>query len=241
MPSRRVEQLLGDRVADERRAVDLGGERRPLEDADHHEPLPADPHPRRRVDGVDAEPIGGVGAEHHGRHLARRVVEEASGGELAADRVEHAGVGRHDGDAAGDGLVDVVVAPHRRVDAREPGRRRDRSRSGRRRAGRLRQRRRRRRTPSVRARRAACRCRARRAGRGRRPGWTPRSRRRRPSRRCRWRSRARSARCASGGPAARSCRPGRGRRGAAGCEPTSVGRGAQRARSLMPRPPRRPR
>ena len=51
--------------------------------------------------------------------LARGVVEEAAVGELAADGVEHVGVGGDDGDAAGHALVDEVVAPDGRIDARD--------------------------------------------------------------------------------------------------------------------------
>ena len=115
---RRVEELGGDRVADQRRRVDVGGQRRRLEDADHGEPLPAEPHPRRRVEGVDRR--AGRRRRRRARRSAagRRVVEEPAVGELAADRVEHVDVGGDHDDAAGDGLVDEVGAPHRRVDRR---------------------------------------------------------------------------------------------------------------------------
>ena len=61
-----VEQLGGDRVADQRRGVELGRERRRLEDADHGEPLAAEPHPRV---GVEVCGCRGVGRR---RRRARR-------------------------------------------------------------------------------------------------------------------------------------------------------------------------
>ena len=134
------------------------------------------------VEVVDAEPVGGVGAEHDGRQLRRRVVEEPTGGELAADRVEHAGVGGQHDDAAGDRVGDQVVAAHRFAStAVTPAA----AVTGPMRAvvspRRLGQRRRvaERRLPGRDPQQVGAE--ARRAGRRRRPGSTPRCRRRRPS------------------------------------------------------------
>ena len=155
-------------------------------------------------------------------------------GERAADGVEHADVGGQHGDAAGDALGDVVVAPHGGVDVGDAGGRRHRADAPGRVAAAdsgsvvvVAER------ASGRARRAAGRCRARRAGRGGRPGSTPRCRRPRPSRRCRWRCpSAVSAVREPPGCAGRSCR-----RAARSARRSRLReRRRSMARAVMPRP-----
>jgi MmyB-like transcription regulator ligand binding domain len=58
-----AEVLLDARVADQDRGIDLGLQRREAQDAGHVEPHPADIDPIARKEAVDAEHLGGGGAQ----------------------------------------------------------------------------------------------------------------------------------------------------------------------------------
>ena len=76
---------LGGGEADEHRAVDLGRQRRGAEDSRDVEPLAAQPDALAGVDAVDAEPLGGGGAEHRDRLSLGRRVEVGAAGDRGAD------------------------------------------------------------------------------------------------------------------------------------------------------------
>ena len=76
---------LGGGEADEHGAVDLGGEHGGAEDSRDVEPLPAQPDALAGVDAVDAEPLGGGGAEHRDRLSLGRRVEVGAAGDRGAD------------------------------------------------------------------------------------------------------------------------------------------------------------
>ena len=75
-----VEVGLGGGEADQDGVVDLGGEHGRVEDAGDVEPHAADPDPLAGEDAVDAEALGGGGAEHADRLGRGRGVEERGPG-----------------------------------------------------------------------------------------------------------------------------------------------------------------
>jgi hypothetical protein len=105
-----IDQPLGGDKADERGAVERGVEGDGIEDPYDREPALAEPHAHARA--VDPEPLGGLAAEHDGRVASRRHVEEAPVRHGRADRGGQRWVGGRDGDAAGLGRVDELVAAH---------------------------------------------------------------------------------------------------------------------------------
>jgi hypothetical protein len=80
-----AEVALGGRKADQDRAVDVGGKRCRLEDADDVEPLVAEPDPLAWVDAADAEPRCGRRAENGDRQAGARGVEVATLGDGRSD------------------------------------------------------------------------------------------------------------------------------------------------------------
>ena len=76
---------LGGGEADEHGAVDLGGQHGGAENSGDVEPLPAQPDALAGVDAVDAEPLGGGGAEHRDRLALGRRVEVGAAGDRGAD------------------------------------------------------------------------------------------------------------------------------------------------------------
>jgi hypothetical protein len=121
-----TEQFLGDRQADERRAVEIGGELERVQDPDDGEPLVAEPdaHPRP----VDPQPLGGDRAEHDGRVARARGVQEDPGPERRAERCREVEAGGGDADPTRLHLGDEVGAPDVRVerlDGRDVGDRAD--------------------------------------------------------------------------------------------------------------------
>ena len=162
----RLEQLVGDRVADQCGGVEVGGQRCGFDDADHREPLRRPARPDAVADVIDAQ--AGAAASAPSTTVGSRA-DAASrnrpSASSAADDLEHRRVGGGDKDAAGDGLVDEVVAADRRVDRRDASGIGDRADAGSRVAGRLGQVSLTRRTRCGPAPPAAGRCRGRRAGR----------------------------------------------------------------------------
>src|SRR5439155_18407651 len=70
-----AEIRLGGRIPDEGADVDVGLERRGVQDARDVEPLAAQPDSLVRVDAVDAELLGGDRAEHRDRQTGGTRVE----------------------------------------------------------------------------------------------------------------------------------------------------------------------
>ena len=130
-------------VADEDGGVDGGGEHGGFEDAGEVEPLAAHPDPLAGVDAVDAEQLGGGGAEHGDGFLGGgrvEVVALGDGGGEDREEVERCGldgqavgVDRGDvGGAVGVGAADRPGALHllHTADAADHGRRRGRQLGG---------------------------------------------------------------------------------------------------------------
>ena len=111
-----AEQSVGDRVSDQRGAVDLGREREWLQHAADREPGAAEVHLDPTPAGsqpVDAEPLGGDGAEHDDRIALAGRVQEAPLGDRAAECREQPEVGRVHADTARFSGFDVGGASHR--------------------------------------------------------------------------------------------------------------------------------
>ena len=106
------EVVLGDGEADEGHAVDLGDQFDRFEDADHGEPVPADPYLGRVGQVVDAEQAGRFGAQHHRRVVGGGGVEEGAVGQAGAQGGGQGGVGGGQGDAIGVDGGDERVAVH---------------------------------------------------------------------------------------------------------------------------------
>ena len=96
-----AEVLLGDGETDEGHAVHLADQLHRVQDADHGEPVPADPDLGGIGQVVDAEQAGRLGAEHDGGVAGRRRVEEGAMGDGGAQGGGQGGVGRGQGYAAG--------------------------------------------------------------------------------------------------------------------------------------------
>ena len=107
-----AEVLLGDGEADEGHAVHLGDQLDRVEDADHGEPVPADPDLGGVGQVVDAEQAGGLGAEDHRRVAGGGGVEEGAVGQAGAEGGGQGGVGGGQGDAVGVDGGDERVAVH---------------------------------------------------------------------------------------------------------------------------------
>ena len=88
------EVLLGDGEPDERHGVHLRDQLHGLQDADHREPVPADPHLGRVGQVVDAEQAGRLRAEHDRREVCGRRVQEGAVGDGGAEGGRQRGVGR---------------------------------------------------------------------------------------------------------------------------------------------------
>ena len=97
-------------VADQGRAVELGGELDRRHDPDHRPPAPGDVDQRART--VDAQLLRGGRAQDDRARAAGRGVEEAPAEHRPAEGLQQAGVGRVDRDAAGLLGVDAVAAAH---------------------------------------------------------------------------------------------------------------------------------
>ena len=94
-----AEVLLCGGVADQDGGVDGGGEHGRFEDAGHVEPLAADPDAFAGVDAVDAEPLGGGGAEDGDGFLGGGGVEVLALGDGGGDDREQVEGGGLDGEA----------------------------------------------------------------------------------------------------------------------------------------------
>ena len=97
-------------VADQDGGVDGGGEHGGFEDAGDVEPLAADPDPLAGVDAVDAEPLGGDGAEHGDGFLGGGGVEVVALGDGGGDDREEVEAGGLDGQGVGVDRGDVGAA-----------------------------------------------------------------------------------------------------------------------------------
>ena len=77
--------LLRCGVADQDGGVDGRGQHGRSEDADHVEPLVADPNPLSGVDAVDPEPLSGDGAEYRNGFLGGGRVEVVALGDAGGN------------------------------------------------------------------------------------------------------------------------------------------------------------
>jgi hypothetical protein len=104
-----AEELLGDRVADEGGAVDVGGERERVEDADDAEPAPVDVDGRPGLEARDRQPLRRDGAERDGGVADICLVQEEPLLHRSVQGGEQVGVRREDADPVCPFRGDVVA------------------------------------------------------------------------------------------------------------------------------------
>src|SRR5215469_5342846 len=111
-----VQVVLGGGEPDQDRGVETGGEDGGFEDPGQVEPLAAEPDPLAGPDAVDAEALGGHGAEHGDWFVGGGGVEVVAPGDAGADGSGQAEAGCLDGQAVGVDGGDQRAAVDRGID-----------------------------------------------------------------------------------------------------------------------------